>query len=132
MNYREPRGNPRAGGRYVLSAERYDGRGDGRSAFNRYEAGLQQHISLLRNRRVIALRGLISITDTGANTEVPFCLQRTLGGPDDLRGFRRFRFRDRHLLLLQAEYRWEIFTAVDGALFYDAGKVASRREDLDF
>jgi len=116
----------------VLSAEHYDGRGDGRSAFNRYEAGLQQHISLLRNRRVIALRGLISITDTGANTEVPFCLQRTLGGPDDLRGFRRFRFRDRHLLLLQAEYRWEIFTAVDGALFYDAGKVASRREDLDF
>ena len=39
-------------------------------------------------------------------------------------GFRRFRFRDRNLLLLQAEYRWEIFTAVDGAIFYDAGKVA--------
>jgi outer membrane protein assembly factor BamA len=62
---------------------------------------------------------------------VPFYLQRTLGGPDDLRGFRRFRFRDRHLLLLQAEYRWEIFTAVDGAIFYDAGKVASRLEDLN-
>ena len=62
---------------------------------------------------------------------MPFYLQRTLGGPDDLRGFRRFRFRDRNILLLQAEYRWEIFTAVDGAIFYDAGKVASRREDLD-
>ena len=37
-----------------------------------------------------------------------------------------------HLLLLQAEYRWEIFTAVDGALFYDTGKVASRVDDLDF
>jgi outer membrane protein assembly factor BamA len=62
---------------------------------------------------------------------MPFYLQRTLGGPDDLRGFRNFRFRDQHLLLLQAEYRWEIFTAVDGAIFYDTGKVASRREDLD-
>jgi outer membrane protein assembly factor BamA len=61
---------------------------------------------------------------------VPFYFQRTLGGPDDLRGFRRFRFRDRNLLLLQAEYRWEIFTAVDGAIFYDTGKVASRPGDL--
>lgn len=132
LNYREPRGNPRAGGRYLLSAERYDDRGNGRSTFNRFEADLQQYISLLRNRRVIALRGLVSMTDADANAEVPFFFQRTLGGPDDLRGFRRFRFRDRHLLLLQAEYRWEIFTAVDGAIFYDAGKVASRREDLDF
>jgi outer membrane protein assembly factor BamA len=63
---------------------------------------------------------------------VPFYYQRTLGGPDDLRGFRQFRFRDRNQLLLQAEYRWEIFTAVDGALFYDTGKVASRVEDLNF
>ena len=36
-----------------------------------------------------------------------------------------------HALLLQAEYRWEIFTAVDGAIFYDTGKVASRLEDLN-
>ena len=41
------------------------------------------------------------------------------------------RFRDDNLLLLQAEYRWEIFTALDGAIFYDAGKVAPhpRRPD---
>ena len=62
---------------------------------------------------------------------MPFYLLRTLGGPDDLRGFRRFRFRDENSILLQAEYRWEIFTAVDGAIFYDAGKVASRHEDLN-
>ena len=36
------------------------------------------------------------------------------------------------MLLLQAEYRWEIFTAMDGAIFYDAGKVASRLEDINF
>jgi outer membrane protein assembly factor BamA len=71
------------------------------------------------------------MSDADEGSRVPFYLQRTLGGPDDLRGFRRSRFRDRHALLLQAEYRWEIFTAVDGALFYDAGKVASRLEDLN-
>jgi hypothetical protein len=131
VNYREPRGNPRGGGQYVLSIERFSDRSGGRYTFNRYEADLQQYISLLRNRRVVALRGLVSTSDATEGADVPFYFQRTLGGPDDLRGFRRFRFRDRHLLLLQAEYRWEIFTAVDGAIFYDAGKVAGSRSDLN-
>ena len=58
-------------------------------------------------------------------------MQRTLGGSRTLRGARDFRFRDRHLLLFQVEYRWKIFPAVDAAIFYDAGKVASRREDIN-
>jgi outer membrane protein assembly factor BamA len=94
------------------------------------DVDLQQYVPLLRDRRVLALRAAVSTSDADAGQEVPFYYQRTLGGPDDLRGFRRFRFRDRNSILLQAEYRWEIFTAVDGAIFYDAGKVASRREDL--
>jgi outer membrane protein assembly factor BamA len=92
---------------------------------------LRQYISLLRNRRILALRGLVSLSDADAGAQVPFYYQRSLGGPDDLRGFHRSRFRDTHALLLQAEYRWEIITAVDGAIFYDAGKVASRLEDVD-
>ena len=80
---------------------------------------------------MLAFHAFTSLSDADDGQQVPFYLQRSLGGPDDLRGFRRFRFRDRHVLLLQAEYRWEIFTAVDGAIFYDAGKVASRAEDLD-
>ena len=80
---------------------------------------------------MLAFRALASTSDADAGHDVPFYLQRTLGGPDDLRGFRQFRFRDQNFLLLQAEYRWEIFTAVDGAIFYDAGKVAPRLEDLD-
>jgi outer membrane protein assembly factor BamA len=131
LNYREPRGNPRRGGRYRLRYSVFDDRDTIRYAFDRVELDLQQYISLLRDRRVLALHGLVSWSDADAGHEVPFYLQRTLGGPDDLRGFRRFRFRDRNLLLLQAEYRWEIFPAVDGAIFYDAGKVASRGTDLD-
>ena len=131
LNYREPRGNPRRGGRYALFLERYEDTDLDRYSFRRVEADLQQYIPLLKDRRVLALHALVSTSDADAGHTVPFYLQRTLGGPDDLRGFRRFRFRDQHALLLQAEYRWEIFTAVDGALFYDAGKVASRLEDLD-
>jgi hypothetical protein len=132
INYREPRGNPRRGGRYALAFQQYVDLDDSRYSFRRLEADVQQYISLLRERRVLALHAHASVSGTDDGREIPFYLQRTLGGPDDLRGFRRFRFRDRHLLLLQAEYRWEVFTAVDGALFYDLGKVASRIEDLDF
>ena len=132
INTREPRGNPRQGGRYALTLQRFADLDGGRYGFDRVEADVQQYVSLYRNRRVLALRGLVSVSDTATGQQVPFYLQRTLGGPDDLRGFRRFRFRDEHMLLLQAEYRWEIFTAVDGAIFYDAGKVASRVEDLNF
>jgi outer membrane protein assembly factor BamA len=130
VNTREPRGNPRRGGRYALAYQRFDDTEGGRFSFNRVEADVQHYIPLLRDRRVLALHGLASVSSADAGADVPFFLQRTLGGPDDLRGFRYLRFRDTNVLLLQAEYRWEIFTAVDGAIFYDAGKVASRREDL--
>ena len=131
LNYREPRGNPRRGGRYLVTYQRFDDRGTDRYGFNRFEADLQQYLPLLKDRRVLAFHAVASLSDAEGGQQVPFYLQRTLGGPDDLRGFRRFRFRDRNVLLMQAEYRWEIFTAVDGAIFYDAGKVASRREDLN-
>jgi hypothetical protein len=131
LNYREPRGNPRRGGRYYVAYHQFNDRDLSRYTFQRIEADLQQYIPLVKDRRVLALRALASMSDADEGQEVPFYFQRSLGGPDDLRGFRRFRFRDRNLLLFQAEYRWEIFTAVDGAIFYDAGKVASEREDLD-
>ena len=132
INTREPRGNPRQGLRYALAYQRFDGREGSRFDFDRVEADVQHYISLYKQRRVLALRGFASVSDASSGGEVPFYLMRTLGGPDDLRGFRQFRFRDRNLLLLQAEYRWEIFTAMDGAIFYDVGKVASRVEDLNF
>jgi hypothetical protein len=131
VNLREPRGNPRSGGRYMFAYQRYDDLESNLYSFQRAEVDVQQYISLLRDRRVLALRAMASASDADQGARVPFYYLRTLGGPDDLRGFHRKRFSDTHALLLQAEYRWEIFTAVDGAIFYDAGKVASRLEDLN-
>jgi outer membrane protein assembly factor BamA len=131
LNRREPRGNPRSGGRYAVAFQRYEDVDSNRFSFNRVDVDLQQYIPLVRDRRVLALHGRVSMSEPDAGAEVPFYFMRTLGGPDDLRGFRNLRFRDRHTLLMQAEYRWEIFTAVDGAIFYDAGKVASRTGDLN-
>ena len=129
VNYRDPRPNPRRGGRYAFVFQKFVDRDQGRYSFDRVEVDLQQYVPIVRDRRVLALRAAGSFVPDDAAI-VPFYLQRTLGGPDDLRGFRRFRFRDENALLLQAEYRWEIFTAVDGAIFYDAGTLSSRPSEL--
>ena len=121
---------PRRGGRYAVTYHRYDEPRSNCISFHRVDVDLQHYIPFVRDRRVLALHARAVMTDADAGAEVPFYFQPTLGGPDDLRGFRHFRFRDRNTLLFQAEYRWEIFTAVDGAIFYDIGKVAPRREDL--
>jgi outer membrane protein assembly factor BamA len=130
VNNRVPRGNPRSGGRYAITYHRYDDTEFDLFSFNRVDIDLQHYVPLVRDRRVLALHARAVMTDADAGAEVPFYFQPTLGGPDDLRGFRHFRFRDRNTLLFQAEYRWEVFTAVDGALFYDIGKVAPRPRDF--
>lgn len=131
VDYREPR-NPRKGGWYRAAFWHYDDRTAGQFTFNRVDADLRQFIGFLAGRRVIAARLFVSTSDTGTGQAIPFYFMPTLGGNDTLRGFREYRFRGPHAILAQGEYRWEIWSGLDGALFYDAGKVADRREDLDF
>jgi hemolysin activation/secretion protein len=61
---------------------------------------------------------------------VPFYLQPTLGSDLELRGFRRYRFYDENSVALTGEYRWEINTAFDMALFVDGGRVFHRPGEL--
>ncbi len=83
----------------------------------------QQYIPFFNQRRVIALRGRSELTWKNPGQVVPFYMQPVLGGSDDLRGFRPFRFYDDNLILFNAEYRWEVFAGLDMAIFGDAGKV---------
>jgi outer membrane translocation and assembly module TamA len=48
-----------------------------------------------------------------------------------VRGLPAYRLRDRSLLLLQAEYRWQANPFIAGAIFYDAGTVAPGWRALD-
>jgi outer membrane protein assembly factor BamA len=81
---------------------------------------------------VFAVRGKTTFTRTASGQQVPFFMQPTLGGSEDLRGFREYRFRDGSAVILNAEYRWEAFSGLDLALFIDAGQVAPRLTDIDF
>ena len=130
IDYREPR-NARQGGWYRLDYSHYDDRKAGAYTFNRLDADVRQFIGFLAGRRVIAARLFVATSDATDDNAVPFYFMPTLGGYDTLRGFRQYRFRAPHAILLQGEYRWEIWSGLDGAIFYDTGKVANRRSDLD-
>lgn len=83
----------------------------------------QQYVPFFNKRRVIALRARSELTWKNAGQSVPFFLQSTLGGSDDLRGFRPFRFYDDNKMVFNAEYRYEVFAGLDMAVFADTGKV---------
>jgi hypothetical protein len=57
---------------------------------------------------------------------VPFYLQPTLGGPDDLRGYDRYRFYANGNSVATAEYRWSISQTLEMAIFGDGGNVYVR------
>jgi hypothetical protein len=101
-------------------------------SFKSIEAEVVQLIPILRANWVIALRGLATVTDLEDSGGVPHFLLPSLGGGSTLRGYPDFRFQDRNRLLMNAELRWTPARFLDMAVFYDTGKVASRREDLDF
>ena len=122
--------HPHSGGRYGVEFSNYDDRDLNAFGFRRVAVNLQQYVPLPNRYRTLALRAAVVTTDPHAGQQVPFYFQPTLGGSQELRGFREFRFRDRNSLLMSAEYRWEASWMLDGALFVDAGKVAFERRDL--
>lgn len=123
----EPR-HPHAGGRYEVRIADY--RDLESIGFRQGEFDLQQYVPLPDRHRTLALGASGVFTDAHPDTDVPFYLQPTLGGARLLRGFREFRFRDRQAVAVSAEYRWEAWWALDGALFVDAGTVAPRADRL--
>lgn len=105
---------------------------DDRYSFNRVDLDAVQHVPILRETWVLSLRGRVQST-LDDDDLVPFFLLPSLGGGSSLRGYSSWRFRDRHSLLVSAEWRWiPNRLGMDMALFVDAGKVTSRRADLDF
>jgi outer membrane protein assembly factor BamA len=132
FDYRDNPGGPRAGGNYTLEYSRYLDRDIGQHSFQRLDMHLQQYVPFFNQRRVVALRARSILTFHDDGQGLPFYMQPRLGGSDDLRGFRPFRFYDDNLLVLNAEYRWETFSGLDMALFADGGKVFPRRANWNF
>jgi len=126
----------------------YDHQNDEQFNFRRLDIEAQQVFAGFAAHHRLTFSGWASTSMTDAGQVVPFSLQSTLGGKSairsvheyrlgsdgtdaTLRGYRNLRFRDRNLLLLQAEYRVPLWGPVDATVFADAGKVTRLRSDLD-
>jgi outer membrane protein assembly factor BamA len=131
-DYRDIPGGPRSGGFYTASLTYNKDKDLRRHTHRRLDMEVQQYIPLFNKRRVIALRGRTELTYKSPGQTLPFYMQPVLGGSNDLRGFRAWRFHDDNLLVLNAEYRYEVFAGLDMAVFADAGKVFRSKSQLNF
>lgn len=133
FDWRQNPGYTGTGGLYRIVVDRYAERSHYGVGFRSVEGEVVQLVPFLRANWVIALRGLVTVTDTPTTGHVvPFYLMPSIGGTRTLRGYSSFRFRGAHRMAGSVEYRWTPSKFMDMAIFYDVGKVADRRSDLDF
>lgn len=132
IDYRDEPGNARDGGHYTVAVRQYSDRDLDRYSFRSVDVLLQHFVPVFDKKRVFAFQLGIIGTSAEAGHEVPFYFQPTLGGSRTVRSADDYRFRDTHALWMNAEYRWEAFSALDMALFTDWGKVAPDASELDF
>jgi hypothetical protein len=131
VDSRPSAGYARRGGLYALTFDAFADQDDTYS-FEVLQAEIVQHVPILRENWVISFHGLAQTTVDDDST-VPYFLMPSLGSGSTLRAFPSWRFRDRHSILVSGEWRWiPNLMFLDVAVFYDAGKVVSRREDLNF
>jgi hypothetical protein len=130
IDSRDQRGNPRSGTYLSLLSARYGDLDDLGYDFTRVAAEVQHYVPIFDKKRVIAVRAAFNRYAPLGGSSVPFYYILPLGGADSVRGFADFRFRDLNAVLFNAEYRWEAFSGLDMACFYDAGSVAARWSDL--
>ena len=123
LDWRPAPGYARRGGFYSVALHDFT---DTNAAFgfNRIDYDAVQHVPILREAWVLSFHGRVESTAGKDSQQIPFFMLPSSGGGSDLRGFPSWRFRDRHSLLLQAEWRVIVGRFLDMAVFYDAGKVA--------
>ena len=148
INYPYSRSEPpRRGGDYSVSLGQYQDLSDTNHSFTRFEVEGRERFPIFGVDRVLTIHGRLSSSTTGTGHSVPFYLMDTLGGADNLRGFKEaiiggdeatstlrnfesFRFRDRATALVQIDFRQRVWSQVFATFFFDAGVVAPTVGDL--
>ncbi len=97
--------------------------------FNRYALDVRKFLSLDESsKHVLALQAR-SVVETGS---VPFRELAFFGGHRTMRGFYEGRFRDKNMVMAQAEYRLQVLKRHGIALFGSAGQVAPTFSNIGF
>jgi outer membrane protein assembly factor BamA len=132
LDYRDQPGNTRGGGRVLFQV------GTGRDqdpsrefSYRRTDLNVLHVFPIFDKKRQFAIRFAAAHVDPlNENGRVAFFLSPTLGGSDTIRSYREQRFRDASYVLLNGEYRWEAFSGLDLALFWDGGEVGTQLQQI--
>jgi outer membrane protein assembly factor BamA len=131
-DWRDATGRPEKGGLYRGVFARFHGLGVNGFDFNLYSIELEQFIKLWLPRHVLALRTAWQYRQPTGGGEVPFSHLSRLDVYSPLRGFGWGRFRDRGSMVFNVEYRFPVWAFMDGALFFDSGRVFHTMSDISF
>lgn len=142
LNYPYSRSEmPRRGGDYYISLGTYHDLSETNHSFSRFEIEGRERFTVFGSDRGLTIHGRLSSSSRSADNSVPFYLMDTLGGADNLRGFKEsiiggdeatstlrsfesFRFRDLATVLLQVDFRQRIWSQVFATAFVDWATVA--------
>jgi len=94
--------------------------------FHLLETQATYYLPLTNGMRTLIFRVRNETAFAEDNQTVPFYLQPTLGGPDDLRGYDRYRFYGDGNSVATAEYRWSVSQTLEMAVFGEGGNVYQR------
>jgi len=93
--------------------------------YTNYVVDLRKYIKLAKEQ-VLATQ-LFGFFTTG---DVPFRSLASLGGASSMRGFYQGRFKDKDMLVLQAEYRLPLFWRIGAVAFSGVGDVGRHLNDF--
>lgn len=134
------------GGQVHIGLSAFSDRDINEYSFSRVDVSVFQALAVSGPLRRLLLHALVSRASPMSGDAVPFYMQNTLGGQRTalapfgnvdavepavtLRAYPNFRFGDRSLVFMQAEYRHAIWGPIEAAAFADAGQVAARVRDF--
>jgi hypothetical protein len=107
----------------TVGADYTHGLGHDDSQYFRIRGALTVPINLWAHRHVILFHAATTLIETIGSAPVPISELATLGGPNDLRGFRDQLLRGHSSFIATAEYRFPIWFWVDSDVFVDYGGV---------
>jgi hypothetical protein len=113
----------------------YEGANGTDSQFHKITGVVQGYLPI-NGRQSLALRGVAEVTRDDEGNGATFFHLASLGGSRSALGFPTGRFRDRDMLALMSEWRYEIWrdihsvTRAEGFVFLHDGTVAERLNEL--
>lgn len=120
---------PQGGGLHFASIRHFQGLNRQDFDYNEYEMQFLQYIRLWAEGHVLALR-TDWVFEHSTRGNIPFYRLAVLDAYTPARGFSSGRFHDNIRAIFNIEYRFPVWSFIDGQFFFDMGRVYNNMSDI--